>query len=148
GIKSEDRRTDPVTVTDVQLQVAETEAPVKPLPVTIKSRDESLGVTRLAVDLGATNLIVASLRIETSHPLFARLVAIAIPELANDNIREQTLCTGSIYRVDLKGKIQSHLEILNNQQIRGRELIVLIDNGDSPPLVINSVDADRRVTQL
>jgi len=144
----DDSRTAPVPFTGVQLQVAETDAPVKPLPVTIKSRDESLGVTRLAVDLGATNLIVASLRIETSDPLFARLVAIAIPELANDNIREQTLCTGSIYRVDLKGKIESHLEIPIDKQIRGRELIVLIDNGDSPPLVINSVDADRRVTQL
>jgi hypothetical protein len=113
-----------------------------------KSRDESLGVTGLAVDLGATNLTVASLRIETSDPLFARLVAIAIPELANDSIREQTLCTGSIYRVDLNGKRESHLEIPIDTKIRGRELIVLINNGDSPPLVINAVDADRRVSQL
>ncbi len=144
----DDSRTAAVPFTAVQLQVAETKAPVEPLPVSIKSRDESLGVTRLAVDLGATNLTIASLRIKTSDPLFARLVAIAIPELANDSIREETLCTGSIYRVDLNGKIESYLEIPIDTQIRGRELIVLINNGDSPPLVIDAVDANRRATQL
>ena len=144
----DDSRTAPVPFTGVQLQVAETNAPTEPLHVSIKSRDESLGVTRLAVDLGATNLTVASLRIETSDPLFARLVAIAVPELANDSIREQMLCTGSVYRLDLNGKIESHLEIPIDTQVRCRELIVLINNGDSPPLVINAVDAERRMTQL
>jgi len=132
----------------VRLRVAETRAPVEPLPMSIKSRDESLGITRLAVDLGATNLTIASLRIKTSDRLFARLVTIAIPELADDSIRELTLCTGSIYRVDLNGKSESYLEIPIDTQIRGRELIVLIDNGDSPPMVIDAVEADRRVSQL
>jgi len=144
----DDSRTAAVPFTGVQLQVAETNAPAEPLHVSIKSRDQSLGVTRLAVDLGATNLTVASLRIETSDPLFARLVAIVVPELANDSIGEQTLCTGSLYRVDLNGKIESHLEIPIDTQIRGREIIVLIHNGDSPPLVINAVNGDRRVTRL
>jgi hypothetical protein len=144
----DDSRTAAVPFTGVQLRVAETKAPVEPLPISIKSRDESPGVTRLGVDLGATNLTVASLRIKTPDRLFARLVAIAIPELTDGSIREQTLRTGSIYRVDLNGKIESYLEIPIDSQIRGRELIVLIDNGDSPPLVIDAVDADRRVTQL
>jgi len=97
-----------------------------------------LGATRLAIDFGATNLTVAFLRIKTPDPSVARLVTIAIPELADDSIREQTLCTGSIYRVDLNSKIESNLEIPIDAQIRGRELIVLINNGDSPPLIINA----------
>ena len=144
----DDSRTAAVPFTGVRLRVAETRAPVEPLPMSIKSRDESLGITRLAVDLGATNLTIASLRIKTSDRLFARLVTIAIPELADDSIRELTLCTGSIYRVDLNGKSESYLEIPIDTQIRGRELIVLIDNGDSPPMVIDAVEADRRVSQL
>jgi hypothetical protein len=144
----DDSRTAAVPFTGVQLRVAETKAPVEPLPISIKSRDESPGVTRLGVDLGATNLTVASLRIKTPDRLFARLVAIAISELTDGSIREQTLRTGSIYRVDQNGKIESYLGIPIDTQIRGRELIVLIDNGDSPPLVIDAVDADRRVTQL
>src|SRR5437867_942689 len=107
----DDSRTAAVPFTGVLLQVAETNAPVEPLPVTIKTRDESLGVTRLAIDLGATNLTVASLRIKTSDPLFARQVTIAVPELANDGLCEQTLYTGSVYRVDVSGKVESRLEI-------------------------------------
>lgn len=144
----DDRRTAAVPFTGVLLQVAETNAPAEPFPLTIKTRDESSGVTRLSVDLGAMNLTVASLGIETTDPLFVRPVTIAVPELANDNISEQTLCAGSVYRVDFNGKVESQVEIPIDRQIHSRELIVLIDNGDSPPLVINAVHGSRRVTNL
>jgi hypothetical protein len=71
-----------------------------------------------------------------------------VPELANDNISEQMLCTGSVYRVDFNGKVESQVEIPIDRQIHGRELIVLVDNGDSPPLVINAVHGSRRVTNV
>jgi hypothetical protein len=141
-------RTAAVPFTGVLLAVAETNAPAEPFPLTIKTRDESSGVTRLSLDLGAMNLTVASLGIETTDPLFVRPITIAVPELANDNISEQTLCTGSVYRVDFNGKVESQLEIPIDAQIHGRELIVLIDNGDSPPLLINGVHGSRRVTHL
>ena len=144
----DDSRTAAVPFTGVLLQVAETNAPAEPFPLTIKTRDESFGVTRFSVDLGAMNLTVASLGIETTDPLFVRPVTIAVPELANDNISEQTLCSGSVYRVDFNGKVESQVEVPIDKQILGRELIVLIDNGDSPPLVIKSVHGSRRVTNL
>jgi Protein of unknown function (DUF3999) len=144
----DDSRTAAVPFTGVLLQVAETNAPAEPFPLTIKTRDESSGVTRLSVDVGAMNLTVASLGIETTDPLFVRPVTIAVPELANDNISEQTLCTGSVYRVDFNAKVQSQVEIPIDRQIHSRELIVLIDNGDSPPLGINAVHGSRRVTNL
>jgi Protein of unknown function (DUF3999) len=144
----DDSRTAAVPFTGVLLQVAETKAPAESFPLTIKTRDESFGVTRLSLDLGAMNLTVASLGIETTDPLFVRPVTMAVPELANDNISEQTLCSGSVYRVDFNGKVESQVEIPIDMQIRGRELIVFIDNGDSPPLVINAVHSSRRVTNL
>jgi Protein of unknown function (DUF3999) len=144
----DDNRTAAVPFTGVLLRVAETNAPAEPFPLTINTRDESSGLTRLSVDLGAMNLTVASLGIETTDPLFVRPVTIAVPELANDNISEQTLCTGSVYRVDFNGKVESQVEIPIDRQIHGRELIVLVDNGDSPPLVINAVRGSRRVTNL
>ena len=144
----DDSRTAAVPFTGVLLQVAETNAPAEAFPLTIKTRDESSGVTRLSVDLGAMNLTVASLGIETTDPLFVRPVTIAVPELSNDNISEQTLCTASVYRVDFNGKVESQVEIPIDRQIHGRELIVLIDNGDSPSLVINAVHGRRRVTNL
>jgi hypothetical protein len=144
----DDSRTAAVPFTGVLLQVAETKAPAEPFPLTIKTRDQSFGVTRLSLDLGAMNLTVASLGIETTDRLFVRPVTIAVPELANDNISERALCSGSVYRVDFDGKVESQVEIPIDRQIQGRELIVLIDNGDSPPLVINAVHGSRRVTHL
>jgi hypothetical protein len=144
----DDSRTPAVPFTGVLLQVAETNAPADPLPLTVKTRDESLGVTRLSVDLGATNLMIAALGIEATDPVFVRPVTIAVPELADDDIREQPLRSGSIYRIDLNGKVQSNLEIPIDKQILGREVIVLIDNGDSPPLTVNGLHGTRRVTNL
>jgi uncharacterized protein DUF3999 len=144
----DDSRTPAVPFTGVLLQVAETNAPAEPFPLTLKTRDESFGVTRLSLDLGAMNLTVASLSIETTDSVFVRPVTIAVPDLADGDIREQTLCTGSIYRIDLNGKVESNVEIPIDKQFRSREVIVLIDNGDSPPLTINGVRGTRRVTNL
>jgi Protein of unknown function (DUF3999) len=144
----DDSRTPAVPFTGVLLQVAETNAPAEPFPFTLKTHDESFGVTRLSLDLGAMNLTVASLGIEATDAVFVRPVTIAVPELADDDIREQTLCTGSVYRIDLNGKVESNVEIPIDKQIAGRELIVLIDNGDSPPLAVTGVHGTRRVTNL
>ena len=64
------------------------------------------------------NLTVASLGIETTDPVFVRRVTIAVPELANDKIGEQTLCAGSVYRVDFNGKAESQVEIPIDRQIQ------------------------------
>jgi len=144
----DDSRTAAIPFTGVLLQIAETGAPSEPFPLSIKTRDESFGATRLSVDLRAMNLTIASLRIETPDPLFVRPVTIAVPELANDNIGEQTVCSGSVYRVEFNGKVESQVEIPVDTQIPDRELIVLIDNRDSPPLAINAVRGSRRVTNL
>jgi hypothetical protein len=144
----DDSRTPAVPFTGVLLQVAETGAPVEPLPIKIKARDESSGVTRLSVDLGAMNLTVASLGIEPTDSVFVRPVTVSVPELANDDIREQMICTGLVYRMDLNGKAESNVEVPIDIQIPGREVIVLIDNGDSPPLIINGLHGTRRMINL
>jgi len=53
-----------------------------------------------------------------------------------------------LYRVDLNGKIEARLDIPIEKQVYGRELVLLIDNGDSPPLVVSEVRAERRMTRL
>ena len=119
-----------------------------PVPITIKSRDESPGVTRLALDLGAANLPLASLRIDTTEPLFTRSVSLAVPEVTDDGIREQPLGEAVIYRVDVDGKSEARLDIPMEKQIRARELLVFIHNQDSPPLAVNAVQGERRLVRL
>ena len=138
----------PVPFTGAQLQKARTNAPAEAVAVTIKSRDESPGTTRLALDLGAANLTFGSLRIESNEPVFTRAVAISVPEVSDDGIREREITDAVIYRVNVKGKNEAHLEIPLESQIQTRELLVLIRNEDSPPISIEAVRADRRLVRL
>ena len=144
----DDRRSEPVPFIGAQLHRPRSTAPAETVPVTIKSRDESLGVTRLALDLGAANLPLASLRIDTSEPLFTRPITVAIPEIAEDGMRERTLGEAVVYRVDVDGKSEARLDIPVEQQIRPRELFLLIRNQDSPPLSINAVHGEHRLVRL
>ena len=144
----DDRQSEPVPFTGAQLHKARATAPVEAVPIAIKSRDESLGVTRLDVDLGAANLTLASLRIETGEPLFTRSVTLAAPEIGDDGIRERTIADAVIYRVNVNGKSEARLDIPVELQIHTRELLVLIRNEDSPPLSIAAVRGDRRVVRL
>ena len=144
----DDNRTEPLPWTGARLIIAGSPAPTEPVAVTIKSRDENPGMTRLGLDLGATNLRIASIRIGTSEPVFTRTVTVATPELSEEKLHEQTLSSAVLYRVDLNGKIEARLDIPIEKQVYGRELVLLVDNGDSPPLVVSDVRAERRMTRL
>ena len=144
----DDNRTPPLPWTGARLIIAGSPAPTEPVAVTIKSRDENPGMTRLGLDLGAANLRIASIRIGTSEPVFTRTVTVATPELSEEKLHEQTLSSAVLYRVDLNGKIEARLDIPIEKQVYGRELVLLIDNGDSPPLVVSEVRAERRMTRL
>jgi hypothetical protein len=144
----DDNRTEPRPWTGAHLIIAGSTAPTKPVIVTIKSRDENSGMTRLGLDLGAANLRIASMRIGTPESVFTRTVTVATPELSEEKLHEQTLSSAVLYRVDLNGKIEASLDIPIEKQVFGRELVLLIDNGDSPPLVVSEVQAERRMTRL
>jgi hypothetical protein len=147
-ITIDDLGSSPVPFTGARLRKARTTAPAEPVAVTIKSRDESPGTTRLALDLGAANLTLGSLRIDTNEPVFTRAVTLAVPEVGDDGIRERNVADAEIYRVNVNGKNEALLEIPLESQIPTRELFVLIQNEDSPPLSIDSVRADRRLVRL
>jgi hypothetical protein len=144
----DDNRTEPLPWTGARLIIAGSPAPTEPVSVTIKSRDENPGMTRLGLDLGTANLRIASIRIGTSEPVFTRTVTVATPELSEEKLHEQTLSSTVLYRVDLNGKIEARLDIPIEKQVYGRELVLLIDNGDSPPLVVSEVRAERRMIRL
>src|SRR5207247_6571818 len=105
-------------------------------------------MTRLGLDLGAANLRIALIRIGPSEPVFTRAVTVAAPELSEEKLHEQTLSSGVLSRVDLNGKIEARLDIPIEKQVYGRELVLLIDNGDSPALVISEIRAERRTTRI
>jgi hypothetical protein len=146
----DDQRSQPIPFTGALVHAATGEpAPGELISVTITERDENPGETRLALNLGAANLSVASVQIETTEPLFMRQVALAVPQISEDTIREQTIGQGTIYRVAVEGQTPSeNLSVPLENLVRSRELILLIKNGDSPPLTISAVRMERRPVYL
>ncbi|HET7288573.1 MAG TPA: hypothetical protein VFI71_13925, partial [Pyrinomonadaceae bacterium] len=71
-ISIDDLGSPPAPFTGAQLHKSRTTAPAETVAVTVKSRDESPGTTRVALDLGAANLTLGSLRIDTNEPVFTR----------------------------------------------------------------------------
>jgi hypothetical protein len=138
----------PIPFNAAQLHTARTNAPAADVAVTIKSRDETPGTTRLALDLGAANLTLGSLRIDTREPVFTRAITLAVPEESDDGIGERNITDAVVYRVNVNGKNEARLEIPLESQIKTRELLMLIRNEDSPPISIDNVRADRRLVRL
>jgi len=146
----DDQRTPPIPFTGAHIRVAVTEpAPTGWLPVTITERDENPGETRLALNLGAANLSLTAVQIETAEPLFTRHVTFAVPQVTEDTIHEQTIGQGVVYRVAVGGQpaAESLLAPLESQ-VRSRELLLFIHNQDSPPLPITAMRVERRPVYL
>ena len=146
----DDQRSPPIPFTGARIRVAVNEpAPSEWMPVTIAERNENPGETRLALDLGAANLSIASIQIETAEPLFTRHVTLAVPRVAEDAIHEQAIGQGVIYRIAVEGQPASEsLLVPLGGQVRSRELLLFIQNQDSPPLPIAAVRVERRPVYL
>ena len=146
----DDGRSQPIPFTGARIRVAVKEsAPTGWLPATIAERDENPGVTRLALNLGAANLNLTAVRIETEEPLFTRRVTVAVPQVAEDAIHEQTIGQGLIYRIAVEGQPASEsLLVPLESLVRSRELLLFIHNQDSPPLPVSAVRVERRPVYL
>jgi len=141
----DDARTRPIVITGATLQTAtDRPAPTEPLTPRIVSTDEFFGETVVTLDLGAAHLSLAALEFSAEETLFTRNVTLAIRELHDGQISERLLARGTIYRIALDGLAPAAgLTVPVEAVIPGRELIVHIENGDSPPLHLHEIRARR-----
>ena len=146
----DDQRSQPILFTGARVHAAEVEpVPAEPVSVTIAGRYENPGETRVTLKLGAANLDLADIEIDTTEPLFVRPVTLAVQRVADDAIREHHVAHGVIYRVEVEGQpVSSHLTVPVEAAVRSRNLLLLIENQDSPPLPITAVRAERRPVYL
>ena len=146
----DDARTQPIPFTSARVFAAAAEmTPMELQPATIAERNENPGETRLTLNLGAANLDVASVQIETDEPLFTRAVTFAVPVVSEDAVREQAIGQGCVYRVAVEGqKASENLSVPLENRVPSHELILIIKNGDSPPLAITGVRVERRPVNL
>jgi hypothetical protein len=72
-----------------------------------------------------------------------------VPVVSEDAVREQIIGQGCIYRVAIEGqKTSENLSVPLENRVPSRELILIIKNGDSPPLAITGVHMERRPMNL
>lgn len=148
----DDRRSGPIPLTGANIQTpAEFIAPeqIERVAAPIAERHENPGQSRLTFDLGGANLEIGDVEIDSDAPLFARQVTLAIPQVWEGSIAEEPVARGTIFRVAVEGApVAGNLIIPVNKQIHTRQLLLLINNGDSAPLPIKSVRVKRRPVQI
>ncbi len=119
--------------------------PRTPLNAALVSREEKPGVTRLTLDLGASRLPLSGITFDTPEPLFTRRATVAV----RDDSGERVVSRGTIWRISgLGGEPSASLRLECDALPPGREIVVSLDNGDSPPLALTGVSADRRQRRL
>ena len=146
----DDTRSKPIPITGILLHEEDSPAPPPEVAaVRLGERIESTGETRLTIDLGAARVPLVGLRFHTGEPLFVRRVNVLTRQWTNGEVRERPLGGGTIYRVAVEGQATAaQLDLTLDVQPPTRELVLAIDNGDSPPLPVEAVDALRRPTHL
>ncbi|PKN66403.1 MAG: hypothetical protein CVU57_07015 [Deltaproteobacteria bacterium HGW-Deltaproteobacteria-15] len=145
-VKLDDSRTSPIPLTGAQVHAAEPD-PVasEPLDIRVVGRDEDDEQSRVTLRAAGANVTLAGIEIEAVDPLFSRQVSLAYRQVVEDEIRENVLARGTIYRVAMEGHdTVSSLIFAENVTIPKGELIVTLQNGDSPPLSLTSFRAFRR----
>jgi len=119
------------------------------LGATITRRDEFVGETVLTVTLDGRHVPLASLTFETKEPLFMRRVTVAVREVNGALSTERIVGSGTLYRIALDGApARAQLELPLEFTPLTRELLVHFHNGDSPPLIIDHVQAKQHVVNL
>lgn len=114
------------------------------IAVRVVARDEIPGETRLTLALPGANLWIATLQLTTPEPVFSRPARLAYRVFENEAIREINLAETSMVRakpIDQSGS--GDIAMVVNRIAPLRELTLVVENGDSPPLVLSEISARR-----
>jgi hypothetical protein len=137
-----DARSMPIPVTGVVLELsvsARRETETRDISVR-QAVPGAPGTTRLDLNLGAANLHLNAIALQVGSPVFSRRFTLAMPDTDRDNLSQPlTLATGMIYRVtDGQGTTTEELTLPLNRRVSSRQLILTLEDGDSPPLAVES----------
>ena len=131
----DDSRSHPVVIEGVTLRGGRDAAPELPQAASILEREEKNGATYLRIDLGAANLPLASLRLKSSEGVFQRQIRIGSTSTW-------------FFRLQHEGRSVEDLEHTLDQSHPTRELGLIIENGDNPPLKIEGIEITRHLLPL
>jgi hypothetical protein len=139
----DDRRSAPVIFTGATLHAASGQHALEaPLAATLAERNELPGETRLTLNLAGAHVRLAEIQVLASDPLFVRPVRIGVREISEGQVRERIIARDSISRIALENPdANATAAKFPGISVPTREIILTIENGDSPPLHITAVQA-------
>lgn len=120
-----------------------------PVGARIVRREEFAGETVLTVALDGRHAPLAALEIETPEPLFMRRVTVGIRDVRDLVPGERTVGEGTLFRVAADGvRTRAQLRLDFSHTPLAPELLVHVQNGDSPPLAVTGLHLKRRAIAL
>lgn len=142
----DDRRSLPVPVTGITIRGASPPAPqTEPLEVEMTERREMPGETRFLLRFTGRHARLAGVSVETPDPVFTRRVELSQATAE----RREVLSDSILYRKPFDGRPPAEqLSLLCNSILTGREAVLLVHNGDSPPLRVERIRARARPVRL
>ncbi len=147
-ITVDDKRNNPVPFTAAHLMLVGTKSATLPHAVTIEAREEKPQQTKLTLDLGAANMTLAALRFAVGDAVFSRRVTLSYLHDNNGQTVENFIGNADIYRVTADDLSTASLVIPLHRTVPTARVIVTIQNGDSPPLNITGIEAERNPISL
>lgn len=149
-ITLDDRSTPPLAITGTALELSpKTAAPPRTVAqaVSIGQREEFSGETVLTLDLGAAHLTLTALEFDSSTPAFSRAVTVTERRMENEVLTERVLARGLISRAPGSAVDAPVVWSMGTLAVP-REVILHIDNGDSPPLSLTGLNLRRLKREL
>ncbi|MDD5687294.1 MAG: DUF3999 family protein [Elusimicrobia bacterium] len=137
-----DKRKDAIPITGLSVRTVSQESvyPDDEIKIDAIERSETPSQSRIVIKLPAKNLRLSKIMINTDNSLFTRQVSVLTREYLQGEIKESYIEQGTIYRVSVDGQNSfEKISILVSAQIKNNEIILVINNGNSPPLSIKKV---------
>jgi hypothetical protein len=131
----DDTRSAPVVFTGAQVLRELPELRTVSQTVSIRTRNELKNETHLTLDLGTANVMLGSVRLHTPEPVFQREAAL---------LGTRT----TLFRLKHDGFTGEELDIPVHQLATTREVELVIRHGDSPPLLIERIEATRHAVPI
>jgi hypothetical protein len=137
----DDHGSPPVPFTGAWVRLAPAPStPTETVSVRLVAREEVQGETRLTLDLGAARLPLAEIEVRTPEPFFRRPIRLMARQIEGITILEKELARGTIQRVALDDPPgTSRVSLPLDLRTPNRELVLVVENADSPPLRVDEI---------
>lgn len=149
----DNRRSPPIAITGAALHALNAPqakpSPTEPLGVTVVEREDAGQQTRLTLRLAGANAMIDGLTLNVSDPFFTRTATLVQRDFNENEVTEMVLARGTIFRVTADDSPLKENLTLKTAGVRPpRDVLLVIDDGDSPPLNITGITAQRRPIHL